>query len=275
MFWNNRDFFLITSHKKEQVIAPILQEFFGVQLTVIKADTDSLGTFSGEIERQFDPLTTLRKKIKLAQLPADAIVLASEGSFGPHPNLYFVQSDDELILLYDKLNDLEIIGRKLSTETNFNQNEISSWHELQSFAEKAQFPKHALILSDTQNKQIIKGISTISDLKKTFEELRTTSSKIKVKTDMRAHFNPTRMTVIREAMLDLVSKMNSYCPTCQTPGWSIKSTIKGLRCEWCGSPTESVKAYVKSCDNCNCQEIIEFPNGKNRESPEYCSNCNP
>ena len=33
---------------------------------------------------------------------------ASEGSFGPHPCILFIQSDDELLFMTEKRNELEI-----------------------------------------------------------------------------------------------------------------------------------------------------------------------
>ena len=54
------------------------------------------------------------------------LAVASEGSFGPHPTIYFVHADDEFLLFIDKKNDLEIIVRELSTVTNFNGSEIKT-----------------------------------------------------------------------------------------------------------------------------------------------------
>ena len=52
-------------HKKENIIAPILEKELGVKCFVCKGfDTDALGTFTGEIVRKDDPITTLRKKYK-------------------------------------------------------------------------------------------------------------------------------------------------------------------------------------------------------------------
>ena len=54
------------------------------------------------------------------------LVVASEGSFGPHPSIPLVPADDEFLLFIDKKNDLEIIARELSIETNFNGSEIKN-----------------------------------------------------------------------------------------------------------------------------------------------------
>jgi hypothetical protein len=42
-----------------------------------------------------------------------------------------------------------------------------------------------------------------------------------VETDMRAMYNPSRMTVIQNATKKLVEKINSCCPNCNIPGFGI------------------------------------------------------
>jgi len=274
--WQNRSFYLISLHEKERVIAPLLKDNFGVELQVIKADTDLLGTFSGEIERKNDPLTTLRQKMKLFdQLPEDAVVLASEGSFGPHPTLYFVPADDELILLFDRRENIELVGRALSTKTNFKSGTCKNFQELKEFASEVKFPAHGLILRpENETKPLFKGVNDWHKLEAIFNQLKQHGS-VHVETDMRAHLNPTRMEVIAEAMSKLIEKMNSYCPNCAYPGWSIKESVKGLPCEWCGEPTQSAKGYLKKCEKCTFEELSPLPNNKTHESPEFCNRCNP
>ena len=75
-------------HRKEQVIAPILEEALGLQVEVSPGlDTDRFGTFTREVPRPGTQLATVRLKAQaaLAAVPEAAFGLASEGSFGPHP----------------------------------------------------------------------------------------------------------------------------------------------------------------------------------------------
>ncbi|MFM7467043.1 MAG: DUF6671 family protein [Crocinitomicaceae bacterium] len=51
--------------------------------------------------------------------------------------------------------------------------------------------------------------------------------------------------------------------------------ILGLPCEQCGVPTASVKTHIKSCMSCGHEVHVLFPNGKIKEGPMYCNNCNP
>ena len=61
--FQNRKLLIATKHQKERVIAPILERALGVICFVDETyDTDVLGTFTGEIEREHDPITTVREK---------------------------------------------------------------------------------------------------------------------------------------------------------------------------------------------------------------------
>jgi hypothetical protein len=150
--FEGRRLIIATKHKKEQVIAPILEETLGVKCFVDTSfDTDMLGTFSGEVEREQDPVSTARLKcLKAMELNNCDLGIASEGSFGSHPSIFFASADDEFLILIDKKNKLEIIARELSTETNFNGLKIESEKELLEFATIAKFPSHGLILKATK-----------------------------------------------------------------------------------------------------------------------------
>lgn len=60
--FKGRRLIIATKHKKENVIAPILEKELGVIcFTHPDLDTDELGTFSGEIERMMDPIATAKE----------------------------------------------------------------------------------------------------------------------------------------------------------------------------------------------------------------------
>ncbi len=78
---------LTTLHGKERVLARPFFHGLGAELVVCGCDTDQLGTFSGEIERAADPLSTCVRKAALGlEASGLRLGLASEGSFGPHPS---------------------------------------------------------------------------------------------------------------------------------------------------------------------------------------------
>jgi hypothetical protein len=203
--------------------------------------------------------------------------IASEGSFGPHPTLFFGHADDELLVFIDKKNDLEIYSRDLSTETNFGGVAIRNLTEAEEFAYKHGFPEHALIVKNRQEDfdYIQKGVNNSSDLSRFVEECLSKYGSVYLETDMRAMYNPTRMKVIESAAQKLMEKINSKCPECKTHGFSVSEVKPGLRCEWCSSPTDSILYHLLTCQKCSFSEKEFYPNGKKFEDPMYCSNCNP
>lgn len=277
--FQGRKLIIATKHQKENAIAPILEKEIGVScFTDENFDTDLLGTFTGEIERELDPISTAREKCLRAMKANNCdIGIASEGSFGPHPSLFLINADDEFLIFIDTKNNLEIIVRELSTSTNFNGKKIKSQKELIAFAKDIGFPEHGLILrkSKDDNTIIHKGITDIKTLETLFEQLCAKYSSAYAETDMRAMHNPTRMNVIENATQKLVQKIKSTCPQCQMPGFGITGGKKGLKCDLCGSPTNSILCYIYVCQQCQFTKEEMYPNNKTTEDPRYCDYCNP
>ncbi len=277
--FENRKLVVATKHQKEKVITPLFEGEFGVKCFVPENfDTDLLGTFTGEIERKDDPVKTLRNKCLQAMEVSDCdLGIASEGSFGPHPSFFFAPADDEFVIFIDKKNNLEIIERELSTITNFNGIEIKTEEQLADFAKSVDFPSHALILrkAKNDNTEIIKGIADWEVLIRSFQFLNEKYGSAFAETDMRALYNPTRMSVIQSAAKKLVAKIKARCPECRTPGFGITEKKQGLPCKLCGSPTRSTLSYIYQCKKCAFIKEEKFPHNKTEEDPMYCDVCNP
>lgn len=270
---------IATKHHKEKVIAPLFEMSFNLTCFVPENfDTDLLGTFTGEVERKSDPVITLRNKCQQAMdLYNCDLGIASEGSFGLHPNFPFLQADDEFLIFIDKKNDLEIIERELSLSTNFHGCYISTEKELIEFANLVKFPTHALIIQKSAEDltDIIKGITNWDLLKESFNMFLQKHESAYLITDMRALYNPTRMQVIQKVTKKLIIKINSCCPECQTPGFGIKDSKRGLICELCGLPTRSILSYIFRCEKCSFTKEELYPNRKKYEDPMFCDYCNP
>lgn len=277
--FTDRKLIIATMHRKEQAIAPVLEQALGVKcLTDDSLDTDELGTFTGEIERTLDPLTAAREKCLRAMHRNNCdLGVASEGSFGPHPTLFFAAAGDELLIFIDLKNKLEIIVRELSTETNFNGQAIHNWNEMHAFAQQIGFPSHALILRKAKDEptEITKGITDLQQLKTAYELLSTKYQSVFAETDMRAMYNPTRMGVIEKAARKLADKIRSTCPQCQMPGFGITDAKTGLPCSLCGFATHRVLSYLSVCAHCGFTKENLYPHGKTAEDPMYCDVCNP
>lgn len=274
-----RNLIIATKHEKELVITPILEKELGVKCFIdSNLDTDLLGTFTGEIERENDSVTTARKKCFFAMdLTNCDLAVASEGSFGPHPNNYFVSADDEFLIFIDRKNDLEIIVREISIYTNFNGDEIKTHEELSNFVQRTKFPTHGLIVKKSKNdfSEIVKGIINHEHLYNTFDYFISCYGTAYIETDMRAMYNPTRMKVIEQVTKKLAEKINSLCPNCKIPGFGISKATQGLPCQVCCHPTHSTLSYIYTCQKCSFSKEEMHPNGKFTEDPTYCDVCNP
>ncbi len=277
--FQNRKLVIATKHEKEKVIQPIIESALSVDCFVpSNFDTDQWGTFSGEIERNEDVLNTLRKKCLNAMKENNCdLAIASEGSFGAHPSIFFAHADDEVVMLIDLKHDLEIVARELSTETNFNGSYIANTTDLFAFATKANFPTHGLILKSSESNfdKAIKGIQNENMLLEGFQSLFREYGKVYVETDMRALYNPTRMKIIEKATFKLAKAALSQCPNCSTPGFTVTEAKEGLPCEWCNSPTRSTLSFRSTCKKCNFASEEKYPHQKTTEDPMYCDFCNP
>lgn len=266
-------------HDKEKVMAPILENELGVHCFLSEGlDTDSLGTFSGEIPRVMDALATARKKCTLAMDLANCdLAIASEGSFGAHPEVFFASADEELVLLVDRKNQIEILGRSLSFATNFSGKIIYTETELWDFAAQARFPSHGLILRPSQEttSEVVKGITSPEVLLKAFRFFKTQHDSLFIETDMRALYNPTRMEVIKAATHKVVQNAVSLCPKCATPGFSVTDVRLGLPCSWCRGATNSVLSHGYECQKCAHTTEKQYPHQKKTEDPQFCNYCNP
>ncbi|UPT67073.1 MAG: hypothetical protein M0D57_22145 [Sphingobacteriales bacterium JAD_PAG50586_3] len=251
---------LVTKHGKEQVIAPLLYQAFGINLTVAtKVDTDLFGTFSGEVERAHNQYDTAIIKIDSARqlYPNADLLLASEGSFSPHPEAPVITVNTELIVLKNLQNDVEITAWYKTYNTNVESRKISTAKELVSFATAIDFPDNRIILKykiEANSKlQAKKGASSINELVTMYDDCKTIAIDgiVEAETDMRACYNTLRMESIRLCAVNLVNAMQSQCYQCGTPGFSVAESKPGLPCEQCGMPTKSILYYLYKCKKCN------------------------
>jgi hypothetical protein len=271
---------LATMHRKEQAIAPLLNSHLGVNVAVPAGfDTDTFGTFTGDVKRPSDQLTTARlKAAAVLRQTGESLAVASEGSFGPHPQIPFVACDRELVLLIDRTHQLEIVGECLSTNTNYRSQVIHSSADALAFAESVGFPRHGLVVKGGEAEQILeKGITDADHLLALVEQALSQSPHraVRLETDMRALYNPTRMTVIAQATEDLVRAIAVSCPSCRCPGFSSIKQFPGLPCSLCGTPTLLTLSRLYRCQRCQFEQRLTGDHGFSAADPSYCPYCNP
>jgi hypothetical protein len=271
-----------TKHNKCIALAQPFFDTLGANIIEYPLDTDAMGTFSGEVDRNGTSLECARNKClrALEKIVDTEYCIASEGSFGPHPFIPFLPCDHEILYFIDVKNDFHLYMTHLSTKTNYQMKSISSFQELESFAELAKFPTHALILrpEDRSTKSpIYKGIDNKDLLQESFSQsLKHSSNKrVWVETDMRAHLNPSRMLVIKELATMFAQRLLTLCPLCNTPGWGKVRIESGLECSVCSLRTELIKHEIFGCTKCDYEEIMWRSDGIKKAGPENCEYCNP
>ncbi len=275
--FEGRQILIASMHQKEKVIAPILEKKLGLSCIIADINTDNLGTFSGEIDRTLSPLECAQKKCEWAMEKYDLdLAIASEGSFGPHPQLFFGYCNEEWVLIKDKKNNAEWFAKIMSTETNFSSKKCESLDEVHSFCQEIGFPEHAVIIRKSKDdfQDIFKGIIESHQLETIATDFLKNYNAVIIETDMRAMFNPTRMKSIEAATQKLCDQLFNICPHCFFPGFSITKLNSGLPCSACGLPTKSIKSFVYSCQKCGGTEDIANEL-KITEDPMYCDFCNP
>ncbi len=269
-------------HDKDQAIAPPFREILGVEVIVPPdLDTDTLGTFSGEVARRGTMGEVAEAKARLGMSSAGlGAGLASEGSFGPHPASPFVSAGMELLVFVDDDLGLRISESLVDTSPCFDQLVVANDDKLADFLERVAFPEHALIVVPNEGVPaggISKGIRDRDALSDAIARARSASSddRARVETDMRAHMNPTRMATLRRLAEQLARRLAADCPACGAPGFGTVDVETGLPCEWCGMPTELVRHEIMGCARCNHREQRPRPDGLTHSDPGYCPRCNP
>ncbi len=270
---------LLTQHGKEAIISPELLSTNGLEVIhVNNYDTDKLGTFTRDIPRYGSQLDAARKKARIGMALSDTkIGIASEGAFGNDPYTGLLPWNYELVILIDDTRNLEITGF-YGGEAQSASKQVTSWDEVIAFLPEAQFPSHQLVIrpDDEYHPLCRKGINTIDSLELAYHWAKNLSKNgnIFLENDLRAHTNPTRIANILKATQDLAKKLNSLCPKCESPGFSVTKTKKGLLCANCGASTNLPISNIWSCLNCRHTKEIAITN-QAAADPSRCNYCNP
>lgn len=277
----DREVSLATKHGKERAIARPLRRAVGLNVVVPELDTDALGTFSGEVQRQGSALETCLRKARLGMAATDLpLGIANEGSFGPHPSLGFIAAGIEIMTFVDDERNLVITETLLTERTNYGHREARSIEDLTQWLPIVGFPSHALIVRTRVNgpgAPIEKGIVSPDRLKAAIRLAAAKSDEgiAWVEPDMRAHFNPTRMTTIRQLAFRLARRVATECPACAAPGWGRIGVIQGLPCELCSEPTTMIRADLLGCAACAHREERPHRGSLEKASAQHCPQCNP
>lgn len=268
---------LVSKHKKEQAIQPVFKKVFDTEIIVCEnVDTDLFGTFSGEIKRAETAKITVAKKCwaGLKINPEFRFALASEGSFGSHPDSFYLPYNEEWLIFIDRETHTEVYAKSGTTKANFISETISDIEQLQNILSKMS-DNYFVLKNEIDEKVLLKGSKNIIQISEVATQEFKHGKKILLETDLRAMNNPLRMENIAQAAQKLVENLQSKCPNCKSIGFSIEKAIKGLACESCKLPSPYPKYHVKVCNNCEHEEIVEPIHKLKSLEPQYCQICNP
>ena len=276
--YKNIPIVLATKHKKEQVIQKPFEDAFNANIFVPEDyDTDKFGTFAGEVPRLGTPYETVIKKAKDAAIKYRfKYALASEGSFGPHPENFFIPVDIELMSFVDIENNIVVVESEITTETNYSYTDITISDDYQNFLNQVHFGTHGIIVKNSDGDVILaKGVRQHDHLSKILREEFKNAKIIRLQTDMRAMMNPSRMKAIQRLTIKLIKRIQVPCKQCGSPGFGKIDTRDNLLCRLCGTKTEKYRNKILSCVKCDYEEKHSRDDTLQQADPIHCSYCNP
>ena len=269
----------LTQHGKQDLVREPLEAALGCQLVHTHAyDTDQLGTFTRELTRVGSQLDAARQKASIGMaLTGASVGMASEGSFGPDPFGAFMPWNTEVVLWVDRLHGLEVTGFAHGPAQSLHRM-VKNLQELECFATEAGFPEHHLVLrpENPEHPDMDKGLHDRETLVKAFHvaQAKSANGVVFIENDLRSFSNPTRQKTILKATEDLIQKLQSVCPACDTPGYWPAQHIPGLPCRACGRLTRLPQAEIWCCKKCG-HESHRAVLGQSWADPARCDFCNP
>jgi hypothetical protein len=282
---------LTTRHDKLTLVAPPLWATLGLTVVAIDADTDALGTFSGEIPRPASPIDTAIAKARLGMAMAGVpIGLASEGTVADVTGMGLLCADIELVVLVDDEREIVVTGRASSTAVVTIATSVGADEPVDAVLQRGGVPPHHLVVSPdgvvptTATGELdprwiagtTKGVGDGATLIHAVAVAVAASPlrRARVQSDLRAHRCPSRRRVIAAAASDLAVRLATPCPHCAGPGWGPHGTESGRRCSWCDGPTDEVAAERWRCPGCGHHDVRLVDDGRPGD-PARCPRCNP
>jgi len=280
------DAVLATRHGKLDLIAPSLARV-GYALRTVDVDTDTLGTFSGEVPRPGAPRDVAVAKARLAMVAAGVDVgVASEGTIGPSPLIPFANADIELVVLVDDTLGIEVVGRHIGHDLRVVGEDVTLEQLALPGAVEALLARAGVGGSDGHHLIVRPAAGPANPVAKAIADpdalldavARCTAAspdgRARVETDLRAHLCPSRRPAIDAAAEDLAARLASRCPACASPGWGVVRALSGRPCADCGTPTRAPCADLEACVACPEERERPRPDASPVD-PAQCDRCNP
>jgi len=262
----------LTKHGKLPAVQEALAEAgFSIEIET-GFDTDLLGTFTGEVSRRGTQLDAALGKARQAVLSSgQRYGLGSEGSFGPDPYLGMTPWAMEVLAWWDAQTGHAVHAMVQGAETNYAQQQVEGLDAGLAFAARSRFPAHGLIVGRPGDPVFLKEVTDEAGLRSALQAALM-HGPVWLETDMRAHRNPTRMTMIRRVAQRLSERLRCSCPSCGASGFGPQALLPGAFCSQCRRPTAAARARLLRCDNCGHTQEEPL---RSEVSPQQCEHCNP
>ncbi|AOY01924.1 DUF6671 family protein [Jeongeupia sp. USM3] len=217
---------IATMHGKEAVLAVPLASLGFQVLLPDDYDTDTLGTFSGDVRR---PGTAFEAALEKARRACRATgvprAVASEGAYRPCQTLFPGARNAELLAFVDLESGVEFVEYLTDVPTRFVKGrvpaDITSPEAGVLLAEMGWPAIRALVVPNDPGvgvvlpEQVFKGIGDREALAHAFRICAAHSADglVHLETDLRAHMNPTRMASVALVCGRLVERLRQegYC----------------------------------------------------------------
>jgi len=269
---------LATIHGKELAVAPPFRRLLGAEIVVAPdVDTDSLGTFSGEIARPGPVVETCAIKAELAFRTLDVdCAIASEGSYGPIDRVPLLPSGVEVMAFIDRRRGVRVVETLLTHRTNWRLLRFEAGDpRIAAAATALGFPDYGVFVLRSDWSHPIKGLTKLDDVISAMRQQADNSpdgASVLI-SDMRAHRNRTRMKVLRALSWKLAKRLERLCPKCQAPGFGPIESRRGLPCEGCGDATHWIHFEVDGCSACGHVAARPRKDGRKTAPKLSCASC--
>jgi hypothetical protein len=247
---------IATIHHKDRAAAPPFRRVLGAEIAVAPhVDTDTLGTFSGEIQRTVPLVETCLMKAEMAFATLDVdCAVASEGSYGPIERVPLVASGVEIMALIDRKRSMRIVETLVTHRTNWRMRRFEAGDpDVAAAAAAMGFPEFGVfVICNSDPAEPSKNLETFAEVVAAVDRQarRSDDGLALMIADMRAHRNPTRMKVLRALSWKIAKRLQRLCPKCHAPGFGHIDSRRGLPCEGCGEPTHYIEFEIDGCAAC-------------------------
>lgn len=274
--WRGQALLIPTQHGKGAALRAALGPALGVEVEELAIDTDSFGTFSGTVPRPDGALGALTRKITAARAarPDARILVASEGSFGPHPSIPWLSVNAEYLRWHDAESGFDLTVSSVSTRPHHLTQSITGLAALdQALLDRFRFPAHGLMVAAPGS--VISEHTAITDTDTLRAAVSITLKRhgaAELRSELRAHMNPTRMRHIQRTAWRLANRLRSACPACAAAGFGESVPLRGRPCAACGFPSSDSLGRRWRCLHCAHQIERLIPGFAD---PQRCPLCNP